>query len=451
VGADATIDLAQIGVRGAALLEREERWIHRRVESMTVGPDLLVRRRLSIDFTVPADLHEIPVGAGNQTLSYLPVSVLRKWPPIWDLDIEDEYRRPLPLLTSIDNGIADAAALIELARRALGKEQDEPLSGILEDGLREIATAPPSLSRNALARVFDANTQDEDQKKLVNNRQFFDIARGLVTNSILWLPILSERGRRRIVKIAYDVSAKGQLALWRTLLTQLGWLPGVALISAPHVGEAASYHLQIYAWPDSEVIDAGLVAEAVVPVEDDVGDPNEERDSPPPAMKSEVVRKTAHVQVEGQSAHLYLTGARMGSNSIASVSIRLRRRGGLLASAATVVTITVLLLGFRLWPSAIFTKDPAGPVAVLLIVPAVLAAFLARPVPSAEGSSLFAGLRLLVALGGALAVLAAFALIAWGHDTAEKVWLVGAGVAGGLGGIFVVSLILPRRQPGNGA
>src|SRR5205823_6557559 len=102
------------GVRGAALLEREERWIHRRVESMTLGPDLLVRRRLSIDFTVPADLHEIRVGGGNEILSYLPLSVLRKWPPLWNLDIEDEWRRPLPLLTSIENGIVDAAALVEL-------------------------------------------------------------------------------------------------------------------------------------------------------------------------------------------------------------------------------------------------------------------------------------------------------------------------------------------------
>jgi hypothetical protein len=372
------------------------------------------------------------------------LSFLAKWPPLFALDIRDEWNRPLPLLTLGANGIVDAAALVELARRVLNRSRNEMPAQLVKD-LEDIAAGPPPEAHRAFERVFRPGSlvaDRADRDALGDNARFLDIALSLVTNTILWLPLLSEPGRRRIVKLAYDVDQKRGLALWRAWFVNFGWLPAAYLISTPHVGGAGSYHLDISALPDWEIIDAELVAVERTPILSALRASNAQTTLP----YGHSVRK-AHKQVAASRAHLYLTGTRMGSLSAGWVSTRVQRRGFLTASFAAASTVAVLLVAFRLWPEQVFDHDPAGPVAVLLIAPAVLAAFLARPVASGPGSSVLRGVRALVAGSGITAVVSAFALIAWVESTAKQVWLIGACVAGGIAVLLLASLAFPRRVP----
>src|SRR5213080_505470 len=89
-----------LGRENAGLL-RDLWWIHRRVDSLAITEQLMIRWRISIDFTIP-DARPFETSDGRK-LYYLPVSILAKWPPVMRFDLRDEDDRPLPLLTRRKN------------------------------------------------------------------------------------------------------------------------------------------------------------------------------------------------------------------------------------------------------------------------------------------------------------------------------------------------------------
>jgi hypothetical protein len=118
-----------IRVGGSALdaFLRQAEWIHRRVERVTFPArnEPIIRRTVTIDFTIPDALRPTDPkldGATSDGLFYVPLSVLRKWPPVLQLDLRNEQDEPIPLLTRSQNGIADKALLVALAQKVAGEE-----------------------------------------------------------------------------------------------------------------------------------------------------------------------------------------------------------------------------------------------------------------------------------------------------------------------------------------
>src|SRR4051794_8632976 len=76
------------------LLSDEARWIHRRVETVDLLAQELVRRQVTVEFTLPAPLHEdLRVGPGGPWC--VPIAILEKQ-PLRNFDLlEDEEWRPI--------------------------------------------------------------------------------------------------------------------------------------------------------------------------------------------------------------------------------------------------------------------------------------------------------------------------------------------------------------------
>ena len=84
----------EIAVGFAALLTRQAAWRHRRVETITVLSPEQVRRRVSVDFTVPVEHREDVQLSDAQWV--VPLALLAKRALVhFDLRMEDETAVPL--------------------------------------------------------------------------------------------------------------------------------------------------------------------------------------------------------------------------------------------------------------------------------------------------------------------------------------------------------------------
>ena len=115
--------LERVGQSAAVVLRREATWIHRRVETLGFPlPDTpTVRRRISIDFSIPPGLAPIDPGTGQRPPRfYVPLSILRKWPPLDRLDLFGEDGRSIPFLTGQQNRELDGIVLGQMATDLAG-------------------------------------------------------------------------------------------------------------------------------------------------------------------------------------------------------------------------------------------------------------------------------------------------------------------------------------------
>jgi hypothetical protein len=96
----------------AALLLREEAWVHRRVETLDVLSAEFVRRQVSVDFAVPDGLRPALRLAGGQCL--VPLAVLRK-EILRHFDLRDGADEVVPVLTRDQTMLLAGAALLAKA------------------------------------------------------------------------------------------------------------------------------------------------------------------------------------------------------------------------------------------------------------------------------------------------------------------------------------------------
>lgn len=416
------VDFEAMGREGALLLKDEDRWIHRRVEAIEIGPDPSVRRRLSIDFTVPKSSHQAATGENGSALCYLPLSYIRKRPPLGRFDLMDEAGHPLPLLTLSQNVKADTAALLQLAEQVLG----EPPSQALAADISAITLGETYIeSARGLIHIVNPplrlRADDEEhtaRRQLAADPRFTDLAGHLIDSTILWVPVHYEPKRRRIVKVSYELATPNRLHPVKAVLTAFGWAAQTYWIETPHVGNESSYHLDISTPPYLRITDVGLETEHDGAVD---------------------------IRIEGGRAHLYLSGRRSNTAALAWVSLRVERQGFLFSSFMVCSMIALLLAGFRAWPSKLAEAHHLEPtVTIMLLVPGLLAASLASPALMLANRRLLAGTRLMLAAVGAMAVTAAFAPDAWSRSTQLAVWFWSAVATGILATGVLGAVVWPR-------
>jgi hypothetical protein len=93
-------DLLRLGRVGAFYLLHEPQWVHRRVETAEMLDELMARRRLTVDLSLPSDDQAVCGQAGGLCIFYVPLMRLRKHPPIRGIDVRGESGDALALLTS---------------------------------------------------------------------------------------------------------------------------------------------------------------------------------------------------------------------------------------------------------------------------------------------------------------------------------------------------------------
>jgi hypothetical protein len=212
-----------VAVAADVLLRRQAAWRHRRVETLTVLSHELVRRQVSIDFTVPEDYREL-LRLSDAGEYAVPLAVLDKRPLV-HFDLRDEEQRSLPLLTAEQNRV--------IARELLYQLLDGDLAAT-DAGAEAVTLAAGPLIEAVLgddARRLDeriaALERDHELEPLVEFRAMAEL---LSRSFIVWA-VVREIDRRRVLKFAFD-----------ELFTQRH---GLTFYETPGCTEAWSYHVEV--------------------------------------------------------------------------------------------------------------------------------------------------------------------------------------------------------------
>jgi hypothetical protein len=338
-----------VGRTCGVMLLTEERWVHRRVETIDLLSTELVRRTTSVDFTVPAPLRPLLVVAGSQPV--VPIATLSK-SPLRNFDLRDEGGRAIPVLGRDQNGDVAHNALLAAAESAVKRAGRGPLAARTIADLRAVAIGDPDEAEaTASAMVRAGDEGDEEMKVLFADDRTVFLLSVLAYNYVL-LAALADLGVRRVLKFGYDEPLEDSRALLQRLSQGLGATSLTFSIDVPGAGRATSYHAEI-------VIPEELrIEEAVLYDLDDLsvyGSPDVNADRG--------ALYTSHLDASARPA----------------LFIRLRaERSGLPTMAFSVGLVTASLLGLG---AIIFEPDPqtAGPpVSVLLAASALFAGAVAQ-------------------------------------------------------------------------
>jgi hypothetical protein len=366
----------------AALLLAEEAWVHRRVETLDVVSAEVVRRQVSVDFALPGPLRAaLQVGEGQ---CLVPLALLRKQ-ILRHFDLRNEAEEPVPVLARDHTMLLAGAALLSQAADAL-PGLHPALTGLLLDVVR----APDEVTGRERLAALEAGAEEDPGVAAVlahepTARLLADLA-----ESYPLLGVLSDSGRRRVVKYRYD-SFLAARPDWRVAG---GISPLVIRLGVPAAARGARYHAEVVLPYELRSVGAALLDEEADAVYDE--DPDADR------------------------VALYAAAVPRGARPRVDVAIRPQRRG-LPSAALGVACVVTAVLGAGVAAGELRAAVAGPPITVLLAASALFAGAVVRAGEHRMVQELFAGPRRALVVAG-LAALAAAAALAFELDAAEWVW-----------------------------
>lgn len=395
-------------------------WVHRIVEQVEVIDDVGTLRRLSIDFTIPRAVNSIPTELalvlGNN--SFVPITFLRK-ERLRNFDLRAPDGSPVPMLTKRENGRLATNILVSQAEATLGISLPPSMLEHLRIVAEESEHAEAAVSR-WVQFANDPLADDHDAWAVLTERTgFMDLGRALQASFIVCAITAFTPQCRGILKLSYEEP----LGEWRRRF--LAWRTATLAFGVPS-SLANSYHFELAAPPDTEVLAGGLLLEST-----EAGGlvPDDDFDLP-----------------RGQRLHLYIRAVPAQVAGTAFVDLRVRREGMVRASAFVGALATVLL-----WAGYLNLDHVTNPAnsqvgaALLLLAPTLLAAALVRPGEHRLASRMLFWVRAGV-IGSMLSCIAAVASLA-GIAACNKdlVWVSAAGFSGFCALALLLACIFPRR------
>jgi hypothetical protein len=353
----------EIAVAATALMLNPDAWISCRSEQIDFLDERTLRRRVTVQFEVPdldlPLLHSLPQPPTEaeddyddeappaRQVFFAPIALLDKgYVPF--LRVESAAGETLPILQREDNEALAACVLQKVAQAELGRDRAEALKADLAAVAGQEKAAVPEAAR--------------DSKVLGT------LADELRCAFILATPLMDIGvGEQCVVSYTYERPAP----FTRDLQATLGWRPTVYTADVPLLGMSSSYDI------DLRVPDDVLVSAADV-------EPEEKG-----------VSRAVHCR--GSGAHLHVRGAPRGVQGGRATLELVPRWEGVLMAALLVTFANTLILGAGgVWTKEVNDADEVT-AALLLGVPALLGAFLARPGEHRLVSRLLIGVRTLVA------------------------------------------------------
>lgn len=425
----------QLGLRNLELMFSWSDWVHRRVETIQFETYDTYRRQISVDFTLPANSGELTLAGDDQEVYFTPLTLLKKR-PLTNFDLRDEAGAAIPLLTKDRNASLAASLLAGLASLVAPPLLKEAHGSVpppdIDLVFMKLALTEGDSGVDPVDELQPVEGMEEAsclwREQLLTDRRFLATARILTQNYLVIVPLCGPTGVRRILKLSYDepptrsdawlqdAPAEGvfrKVLGWivgeeigprprsrprpRRIRRSLGLMSDVRSISVPAASYGAGYHLEFVA-PDGLNITRGDLI---------------------PIRNKKVARESIQTLRDSRRrAHLYLprgTDLPFGASEAAAV-VHLRPSSATLVRATALLSLftTVLLVfvGFR-WEGLV---ENIGVVpGLLLIVPAGLAALVARPGEASITTQLLLGIRSMAIFEGFCAFAAA-ALIVGGRS-----------------------------------
>ncbi|MET0143171.1 MAG: hypothetical protein ABW328_00040 [Ilumatobacteraceae bacterium] len=400
------------GLRMVHLWLNSRTWVRRRVEHVEFIDDRTVRRRVSIDFTVP--LYAPTVRMGDQVLHMIPIALLERRSLI-NFDLRDEAGTAVSILSDRQNDAITAAILKGIAMTSpemAGDELDARIDGLID----VFAFGNKSDVRGAQQR-FDR----EPGTSGLRNDTFFSMTLARLQAGWLMCLLLPHRpDLRRILKFAYDEplafsyeksgSRSGEERRtsppwWARLSSGIGLAPVRFRFITPGAESAQSYLFEVTAPPGTDIRSAAALAEA--PGGRSQGDPSFD------------VKGGVRPRV-----NLHLEDVPTGWSAMTQVELAAQRQSWMSALTTSACIVSLLLLAIALALRRIpATASPSRPDVSLLVVFVSLASTLVlQQVPHAMLARLLRPARFLVGLSTVCALFLATRVALYPLES-NRLWL----------------------------
>jgi hypothetical protein len=420
------------------LFAQPERWIHRRVDRISFKDHQVAHHKVSVDFTLPAGVPPIgkidgediyiaplfllakdaphPPREGRRSRRRLPgfgrgrpdhVKPTIPTAPYSNLDFTDQNGRRIPLITRRQSGLLAKAVLLDDAERILGKPVAKELG--------EKISALPSRSWPDLAEVLSWILEEpaywwcDPRIKLREDETFPELAYTIASHSIVACLLVDGPPRRSLYKLSYDEqldeSFSPRKGHWRQ---SLGWKPEQYSVPLNEVGGSASYHVEIEVPKELLIDSVNLFGKRYRWFGGNLLDR---------ANRDYAIQQAGSASEGKIYIPQPLPGRRFG---VAWVNFRMRRSGFLISAFMTSFVIMVMLIvaAFAV-PVVAQENQSESAAAALLLVPALVAVYIARPGEHPITTKMLRRARFALVIDAIIPVFAVFLLIATLHTEAD--------------------------------
>lgn len=409
------------------LFEQSDRWIHRRVERISFLDRETIKRQVSVDFTLPTGV--TPVGQFEDRDIYIaPLMLLGKdhprplrlgrpwhwWAPrrdkyasrlpmslMSDVTFTDETGKHIPLLTRQQSNQLANAMLQQIAAEVV----NESIPKDLREHIAAIALGNRERRKEVLKSIFleEKVAPNDLRLQLRSSDRFAELACVMATHSPVFCLYVDGPQGRSIAKISYVEAMDEERAPSKGRVRRsIGWKSEYLSVHLNEIGAAASHHIEIDIPEELQVNSVRLIGKKYTLANIDWSELEDDE-------KDYSVRQVGTAR-EGS---VYMSGLpwarRMGR-----VAIKMRaRRAGFLLGALTVSTIMTIVLGTLalVVPEVLTTQHSDGSIAALLLLPSVVAAYVARPEEHSITSRMLRWARFALVINAALPFLAVLFLL----------------------------------------
>jgi hypothetical protein len=400
--------MEDLGVIAVQLALNFPEWVRRRRFVVSYIDDTTIQQRMSIDFLLPDESwFWSTVAPTRGSRIYVPLYLPAK-ETLDQFTAFDEDGRHLTMLPTADNGALAVAGLLPLVRglatERLAQSRLEEVLPLLEAELTKVVMAPKRRVGPTTDSILEAALEGPLGEVLTDEDQTKAVVRDLAGGFLMLVPVEYRPGVDRLLKAEWNVpnywmgqSGTNGLGRWaQSCLASIGWADKRQNIPNLQIGWARSTHVEVAAPEDVEMTGVSLRAEQFDAAYADRGSVKTTRNvynkprttiniaprmsfSPlkrDPAAREERIREL--VQARGDTA---------------AVELRFRSPASGVLIAATIASI---LLSVLMWVASerLASLDRQTFSAVLLVFPAILAAYLLRPGEHAFARRLLAGVRL---------------------------------------------------------
>jgi hypothetical protein len=402
------LELEDLGVIAVQLALSFPEWVRRRRFIVSYVDDTTIQQRMSVDFVLPeADWFWSTITPQPGSTIYAPLYLPAK-ETLDQFTAYDEERRHLPMLPTADNGALAVAGLLPLVR-GLARERLSPgrlrqvlpgleaeLTSVVMASKRDGAPTTDQVLESALSGALGEILTEEDETKAV--------VRDLAGGFLMLVPVTYRPREDRLLKAEWDIpnywigqrGAKGPMRWAQSALASVAWADKRQNIPNLQIGWARSTHVEIVSPPDVEMTGVSLRARQY--------DGRYAQRGPVGTTRSVFNKPRATLNVAPRAAASLLdrdpvrreTAAKellQARGDIATVEVRFRSPASGVLVAATIASV---MLSVLMWVASehLGSLDRQTFSAVLLVFPAILAAYLLRPGEHAFARRLLAGVRL---------------------------------------------------------
>ncbi len=404
-----------------SLFARPEEWIHRRVERIYFRNESIAHHQVSVDFTLPRDIE--PVSIFKDKKVYLaPLFLLAKDSSnpymgqstrFSKLDFTNQEGHSLPLLTRPQSAQLTEMMLREEAERVLG-------SGCVTGRLQREISAIPYRSwfylQNELRWLLQDKTCCGDaRRKLRKDKLFSELIYTFASHYLIACLLMGNEPRRPIYKLSYDEQLYGRMSKSRGLGDILGKTKQY-FVPITEIGASSSYHIEIEIPKELEINTISLVGKGYRWFEKLLETGNRDY-----FIQQVLLTEEERQHDEGK---VYvpdpLPGRRTG---LIWVKLKARQRGFLNGAlwASFVITVILFCAAFAVLIVANDNEAEAA-TATLLLVPALVAAYIARPGEHAMTAKMFTGARVALLLNALLPGVGVYMILTMHHGLTLTVY-----------------------------